>query len=110
MRLFFTGITAFCALATGLLEARAIDTEQPIIELQRRIKMGLPPSGKIQFENVQRAWREYRDEKCRYRQTSFPLIISERECITASNAMRMDELRTELQWITGIAGRTIQRE
>jgi len=86
-------------------DVSAGNTEIQISELERRIKMGLPPDGQTLFDNVQSAWKQYRDLNCQHRQTSYPLMVSEHECRAGYDAIHINELRMELQWLTGIAGK-----
>lgn len=96
---------AVLSVIAWLTDASAGNTEIQIIELERRIKMGLPPESQALFDNVQRAWKQYRDLNCQHRQTSFPLMVSQHECQTGFDTIHINELRMELQWLTGIAGK-----
>lgn len=104
MRFFMVFLAILLIWMALIPEASAVSADEQISEIQQKLKMGLPLSNQFVLNESQNAWQRYRDTRCRYRTTSFPLIVSEDECLAEVNADRIKELLTELHWLVGIAG------
>lgn len=78
--------------------------DEVINTLQSKIAPGLRPSGQRQLQEAQRAWIQFRETECRYRQANYPLMTSVVDCRRVLTAERLNDMNLQLEWLHGWVG------
>lgn len=78
--------------------------EDAINALQLKLTPGLRPSGQHQLQEAQRAWLQFRETECRYRQANYPLMTSVGDCRRLLTSERLSDMNRQLEWLHGWVG------
>lgn len=103
-------LTATLTFLSVIFVASANATNEPLMQdeaintLQSKIAPGLRPGGQRQLHDAQRAWIQFREAECRYRQANYPMMTSVTDCRRLLTVERLTDMKLQLEWLHGWVG------